>query len=131
MDKELLFKPRLPEDEIPIPGVGTVRVRGLNRDESVSVAKIEDVALRDRHIIAIGMVDPRLSVSEVERWGKAATGGELEKVSRKIAELSGMLDDSAKEAVKNFRGEPGDGVRVLPGAEAVDDSGRATGTDVG
>lgn len=127
MDKALLFEPRLPEEDFPIPGVGTVRVRGLNRDETVAVGKLEDAAERDRHIIAIGMVDPKLSVSEVKRWGSAATGGELEKVSRKIAELSGMLEGSDKTAYKSDGDGPGAGVRALPGDEAGDDGGPAEG----
>lgn len=128
MDKELLFKPRLPEADVET-GVGTVRVRGLNRAESVSVAKLADVAERDAHIIAIGMVDPRLSVSEVKRWGEAAPGGELEAVSKRIAQLSGMLPGAAKEAVIEFEANPDAEFRALSGAEAVDDGGPASGRD--
>lgn len=127
LDKDLLFKPRLPEEDFPIPGVGVVRVRGLNRDETVAIGKLEDAAERDRHIIAIGMVDPKLSVSEVKRWGSAATGGELESVSRKIAELSGMLEGSAKAAYKSDGSGSSAGVRTLPSDEAGDDGSPAEG----
>lgn len=108
MDKEALFKPRLPEADVEIPGVGTVRVRGLTRGEFMSIGKIADVVERDLHLVAVGMVDPKLSVSEVRRWMESSPAGEMEPVGEKIAELSGMLSDSAKEAVKNFRGESGD-----------------------
>jgi len=120
VDKELLFKRRLEEDDVEIPGVGTIRVRALNRAESVSVSKLTDLGERDAHIIAIGMVDPRMSVSEVKRWGEAASGGELESVSKRIAQLSGMLPGAAKEAVKEFEANPDAEFRALPGAEAGD-----------
>lgn len=129
MDKDLLFKARLPEDDVDLPGVGIVRVRGLNRDESIAVAKIVDLADRERHMLAIGLVDPRMSVSEVKRWGQAATGGELEKVSRRIGELSGMLEGADKAAYKSDGDGPEPGVRALPGAEVGDDGGSATGGD--
>lgn len=129
MDKELLFQPRLEEDDVELAGVGTVRVRALNRDEVIAMQKIEDVALRDRHIIAVGLVDPRLSVSEVQRWGRAASGGELEKVSRRIAELSGLLPTSVKEATRELMADPEAEFRDVPGAEVGDDGRPAAGGD--
>lgn len=131
MDKELLFKPRLPEDEVSIEGVGAVRVRALNREEAKATQKIEDAALRDLHIIAIGMVDPRLSVSEVRRWSEASPASEMEAVSRRIAELSGMLPDSAKQAVMEFEANPDAEFRALPRAEAGNDGGPAASGDAG
>ena len=130
MDKDLLFKPRLTEAEVEIPGVGTVRVRALNRQEAKALQKIESDDLRDLHMVAIGLVDPALSVSEVKRWAEASPAGEMEPVADRIAELSGMLAGSPKEAMKNFEANPDDEFRVLPGAEAVDDGGPAAGGDV-
>lgn len=128
MDIEHLFKPRLPEEELDLPGVGVIRIRGLNRDEVLAVGKLTDVGERDRHLIAIGMVDPRLSVQQVRQWGAAATGGELERVSRAIAGLSGMLEDSAKSSYKSD-GDDGAGVRALSGGATVHDSGPAQNGD--
>lgn len=116
MDKELLFKPRLPEADVEIPGVGTVRVRGLTRDEVMVVRKSTDMEHVDgpraltleRKMLAAAMVEPALTESEVGRWQKAAPAGELEPVVRMVQELSGMLDDAPKEAMKTFRGEPDD-----------------------
>lgn len=110
MDKELLFAPRLPEADVEVPGVGTVRVRGLNRPEAMAVQAVSGTEARERKILALGMVDPALTEAEAGRWQKAAPAGELEPVTTRIAELSGMLEGSAKEAVKTFRGEPGSGV---------------------
>ena len=113
MDKELLFKPRLPEADVEIAGVGTVRVRGLTRDEVMVVRKATDTAenmdgpralVLERKMLAAAMVEPTLSEAEVGRWQKAAPAGELEPVVLKVQELSGMLDDAPKEAVKSLRG---------------------------
>jgi hypothetical protein len=127
VDKELLFKPRLEEDDVDLPGVGTVRVRAMNRDEAMTTQKIEDIKQRDLHIIAIGMVDPRLSVSEVRRWAEASPAGELESVSRRIAQLSGMLAGAAKEAYREMEADPDAEFRDVPGREAADDGGPAAG----
>lgn len=105
MDKELLFKPRLAEEDVEVPGVGTVRVRALNRAESIAVAEAKTVAERDRRLLAAGMVDPALSLAEVGRWQDASPGGEIERVSEVIARLSGMLPGADKEAYKSVRGE--------------------------
>lgn len=129
MNKEHLFAVRLDEADVELPGVGTVRVRALNRAEAMSVGKLTDPALKDLHIIAIGMIDPVLSVSEVRRWGEASPAGELEMVSRRIAQLSGMLPESAKEAVMEFEANPDAEFRNVPGGEAGNDGGSAAGGD--
>lgn len=106
MDKELLFKPRLTEEDVEIPGVGTVRVRALSRAEAMIVSDVKGTEARERKILAFGMVDPQMTEAEVGRWQKAATAGEVNAVALRIATISGLLDGAAKEAVKNFRGEP-------------------------
>lgn len=107
MDKAQLFEPRLPEADVELPGVGTIRVRGLNRGEGLALQKIEDLGERDRHMIAMGVIDPQLSVSEVKRWSEAAPVGELERVSDAIARLSGMLEGADSAAYKSAPDESG------------------------
>ena len=129
MDKELLLKPRVPEGQVELP-VGTVTVRGLTRAEVFVVQKFgTTVELFERKMLALGMVDPQLTESEAGRWQAGSPAGEIEPIVDKIRELSGLADDSEKQAMATFRDEPGDGVRVLPGAEAVDDGGPAPGAD--
>lgn len=129
MDKELLFKPRLPEADVELPGLGIARVRGLNRAEAMAIEAAKGVEAKERKIIAFGMVDPALTESEAGQWQKAAPAGELEPVTRKIAELSGMLPGSAKEAVKEFEANPDAEFPTLPGAEAKHDGGPPSGGD--
>lgn len=127
MDKDLLFKPRLPEEEMQIPGIGTIRVRGLNRAEAMAIEAAKGIEAKERKIIAFGMVEPQLTESEAGQWQRACPAGELEPVTTKIAQLSGMLPDSAKLAYREFEDDPGSEFRILPGAEAGDDRGAATG----
>lgn len=129
MDKELLFKPRLPEEPVDIPGVGTVRVRGLNRIEAMHVQAANGPEATERRIMALGMVDPVMTEAEVGRWQKASAAGEIERVSTRIAVLSGMAPDSAKAAVKEFEANPDAEFRSLPGPEARDDGEPAPGGD--
>lgn len=149
MDKEALFAPRattasgMPEDEVEVPGIGTVRVRGLRRDEALLMRDVRGLEATEKRLLAFGMVDPaffdgqpadlpfmtRLKSAEEDaaRWQRAAVAGELEPVANRIAALSGMLSESAKEAVKAFLDDQGAEFRVLPGGEAADAGGPAAG----
>lgn len=134
VDKSVLLKDRLPEADVEIPGVGVVHVRGLSRGEVLGLQKkvgdgADRAARMERETIALAMVDPVLTVMEVQRWQEASPAGELEPVTEKIQELSGMKETSEKEAVLDFRGEPDAGVRALPGGQAEHDGGDAAGAD--
>jgi hypothetical protein len=126
-DKELLFKERLPEAEVEVPNVGTIRVRALSRDEALKVRSSADVATIERRMIAAACLDPVLTVDEVKRWQLASPAGELEPITEKITELSGMTDGAAKEAYLEFEQNPDAEFRVLPSGEAGDDSDGAEG----
>jgi hypothetical protein len=134
LDKELLFKPRLAEDDVQIPGVGSVRVRALSRSEVLLVRKATDLAgdvpapralVLERKMIATAMVDPVLTESEVGRWQNASAAGELEPVTDAIQRLSGMLPTSAKEAYRELEADPEAEFRAAPGQGSGDD-GRPT-----
>ena len=106
----LLAGGQLPEDDVHVPGVGVVRVRGLNRAEAMAVQGAKGTEATERKILAFGMVKPAMTEAEVGQWQGASLAGAIEVVSRKIAELSGMLSESAKEQYKSLRDEPGPGV---------------------
>lgn len=107
VDKSALFAPRLPESDVEVPGVGTVRVRALTRAEVMRAQKTakDDPAALEQQVLSAGMVEPRLSVTEVQRWMEAAPANELEPVQEAILALSGMGKKAAKEAYADFRGE--------------------------
>lgn len=127
VDKETLFKPRLPEADVEVPGIGIVRVRGLSRTEVLSIQQKDTSApgAFERVLLAYALMDPELTEGEVGEWQAASIAGELEPVTAKVTELSGLSKDSAKNAYKEFESNPDAEFRVLPGAEAIDDSDEA------
>jgi len=101
MDKGLLFTPRLPEEDVEIPGVGTVRVRALSRGEALRTQSASGVGAVERAMVALAMIDPPLTEDEVKRWQEASPAGELEPLTRVIQRLSGMEDGADKAAFKS------------------------------
>lgn len=129
VDKAKLLAPRaatpsgMPEGEVEVPGMGTVRVRGLSRAEQLLTVKQGDidvagnpditrVAAIERRMLAKAMVDPELTEDEVGQWQARATNGELEPVTEKVSELSGMLPGQAKELTKSVSRGAGPTVRT-------------------
>ena len=132
MDKNLLFKSRLTEDTVEVPGVGTIRVRALSRAEAMTVRSavkneadaIKRTAELERKMLALAMVDPELTEAEVGQWQEASTAGEIEAVTDKVQELSGMLDGTAKATYKEFEASPDTEFRLPPSGEAGPHRGR-------
>lgn len=140
MDKAQLFKPPADvqtEATVDLPTGGQVGVRALSREEQLKAIKQDDVtaegmpkfertAIIESRIVAAGMVDPEMTEAEVRRWQKVpGRGADVQAVSVRIQELSGMLEGSAKAAYKSDGRGPEPGVRALPGSEAGDDGGPA------
>lgn len=107
MDKEALLRSRLPEDDVEIPDLGTVRVRGLSRYEVLLAQKElpKGVLAMERVMLRFGMVDPPMSEDDVTAWQKASPAGELEPVTRRIQSLSGMGDGADKAQYKSVPSE--------------------------
>jgi hypothetical protein len=119
----------LPEDDVEIPSMGTVRVRGLSRDEVFGTQQIQNTAARERKVLALAMVDPTMSEAQAGKWQMVSPAGEIEPVTDKIHELSGLAEDASKSGVPDDGGQPGDRVRALPRGQAGHDSGAAAGED--
>lgn len=118
-----------PEDVVPIPGMGEVRVRGLSRFEAMHVQGLPNAIKREIATIALVMLDPVMTEADVKEWMKSGRPGEFEPISQKIQELSGMDKDAAKRAYEKFEEEPGAEFRALSGSEAVDDGVAPTDGD--
>lgn len=101
MNKEDLFRPRLPEEDVETTA-GTIRVRGLNRAEAMIVAPLKGIDL-ERKALAFGMVDPALTEAEVTQWQKAAPAGELQSVAMVIQRLSGLAEGADKSDLPEVR----------------------------
>lgn len=107
--KARLLAPRLPEGDVEIGGVGTVRVRALTRAELLHVGRLESKgpAAMERYTLACAMLDPAMTEDDVAAWQQASPAAELNVVSEKVNELSGIAPGAPKEAYKSVRGEPG------------------------
>lgn len=105
MDESLkakLLARRLGQDDVPIPGVGTVTVRSLSRDEVLHIrAMTGTLAEQERWMLATCMVEPTLTEEEARQWMTGSNAGELEPVTDKIAKLSGLVKDADKETYKS------------------------------
>lgn len=120
---DLTAAPVLDEADVEIRGGRMVRVRALTRGEvnrvRSSVKSIEDAIKRsaelERKFIAKAMVNPAMTIPDVERWQENSAAGEMEPVVQKIQELSGLLEGQAKEAYKEFESDPDAEFRLPPG----------------
>lgn len=98
---EALTAARLGEATITIENVGDLRIRPLTRGQALLLNEVESLEDKDNIMISMGVVEPKLTVEQVQAWAEAAPAGELGPVSEAIARLSGMTRDSAKGATKS------------------------------
>lgn len=95
--------------EIPIPGLGVIKVRPLSRAQAMSVYNRDLTAAEmEQVIVSYAAVDPPFSRKEVARWQEVDTaGGTLLKLVNTILEISGMEIGTGKAAYNRFRGAAG------------------------
>lgn len=104
LSKDQILARKLGHDVVTLPdGSGTVEVRGLNRRESMTVSAVDDAGERDILLMSYGMVDPVMTPDEVRQWGDSDDTGTLEVVSRRIGELSRMVEGAGKSGVSRSR----------------------------
>jgi hypothetical protein len=79
-----------------------VKVRGLSRFELMAHGKgTDDNALVERRNIAACMVEPKMTVAQVEEWQKkTSAGGALRMISEVIRDLSGLGEGADKSRVR-------------------------------
>jgi hypothetical protein len=129
VDLEKLLAPRadtptgLPEDDVEVPSMGTVRVRGLSREEVFETQKARDTQAHERKILRLGMVDPTMTEGQAALWQKVSPAGEIEPVVDKIRALSGLDEGADKSGLRGDGGRPGPGIRDVPSHETGDDGG--------
>lgn len=106
VDKEILFSLTVPEQKLELPGLGTIRVRGLSRVEMLLAGKHDTVAEVERWMLHFGIVEPALTVKEVERWQRAAPSATFQPITMLIRELSGHGEGADKSGVSEVREQP-------------------------
>ncbi|KXK61952.1 hypothetical protein AWW66_10960 [Micromonospora rosaria] len=105
VDKAALFRPRCPEEDVELPGVGTVRVRGLTRGQIVEISKgMNEGRDMEPRSLSWALVDPELTEDEARELIQVAPFGEIEAISNTINRLSGIAGRADKEAYKSLPG---------------------------
>lgn len=105
----------LPEDAVPVEGMGTVLVRGLSRGEVFAMQKaradggIKTEDAWERRMLSIGLLEPAMTEEEVGEWQRVSPAGEMEPVGEKIRELSGLSEGADKSGLPEIR-DDGPGV---------------------
>lgn len=114
MDKALLTRGGagpvgLPQDDVDIPGVGTVRVRAMNRGELLHAGKLNEAKgqqAMEAYVLSSCLVDPEMSLDDVAAWQTSGAAMECQPVVAKINELSGVGKGAAKS---DLHGDGDDG----------------------
>lgn len=99
-----LFAVQLEEEDYEIPGRGRVRIRALSRTEVLDVrGKSLPFDEVERRLVSLAMVAPRVSHADVKRWQDGSGAGEIEKLTRRIMQMSKLQVTAEKETVAAFR----------------------------
>lgn len=101
LDKAALFAGSKPEEtDLDLPGVGTIRIRGLRRVDTFAVREAgDDVAVMNRRVLALGLVEPTMSEADAAQWMQVASSDIVGRVVEAIFGLSGMGKDAQKSGV--------------------------------
>jgi hypothetical protein len=123
--------PRLEEADVKLTIAGRpalVRVRALSRAEAMELQKIGDsgTGVIERRMLSLGMVRPRMTEGDVREWQEHAPAGELEPLTDRIQDLSGVGDDAARDVFRRFEADPAEEFRALSSDETGAHSGRDT-----
>lgn len=115
MDKAALLKNRIVQSTVDLgEDVGSVTIRAMSKTEIHNInattkdgpRKAETIEFK---MLQMAVVDPELTMDEVEEWCSNSPGGETQKVLTAIMALSGMNTDEAvqkeleKEVYRSFR----------------------------
>lgn len=97
------------EEDLPLPSGKLVRVRGLSRGEVFMMRKCQqDGGLKteaewERRMVSLALVQPALTEAQVGKWQDGPAGGDLEQLTQKIQELSGLAEGADKSGVQDVR----------------------------
>ena len=105
-DDLLYAGPAAEGEPLELPSGRWVMVRPISRYEWLLLGKgTEDGTLIDRRLIKVGLVEPKMSEVQIEKWQR--TPGlalrDFGAVTDRIRELSGFGEGAAKSAVAEIR----------------------------
>lgn len=91
-------------DDVELSGGRKVQVRSYTRYELVIAGQnTEDPALVERRILRYCLVQPAMTMAQVEAWQKSSKPNDIARVITRIRELSGMAEGAAKSDVDPVR----------------------------
>lgn len=91
----------LATEDVTLPNGKVVKVRGLSRFEYMLAGKDNDGDANkfENQFLRFGLVEPKLTVEQAEKWRKTANTKVVGPVSEAIRRLSGLGDDADKSDV--------------------------------
>lgn len=91
------------EEEHELPGIGTIRVKGLTRAVFLNAQKRwpDDVLEQERYTLSHAIVEPDLTPADIKAWQEASGPEEINQVALLVNRLSGIGRDAHKEAYKS------------------------------
>lgn len=93
-------------EDVTLPSGGTVRVRGLSRQEWFLVGKVGDGDgnASEAFMLHKALVVPALTLKQVEAWrAKPSASQDVAAASAKVRELTGVAEGAAKSNVAEVR----------------------------
>jgi hypothetical protein len=89
-------------EDVTLPSGKIVRVRGLSRYELMFNGKgTEDNALIERRNVVSCLVQPKLTITQVEAWQRnSCAGGDFKVLSEAIRDLSGLKQGADKSDLR-------------------------------
>lgn len=90
-------------EDLTLPSGKTVRLRGLSRHELMFNGKgTEDNALIERRNVVSCLVQPKLTLAQVEAWQRnSSAGGDFRVLSETIRDLSGLRQGADKSDLRS------------------------------
>lgn len=104
VSKDEILADALLGEDLEVPGLGVVRVKGLNRVEAIAAGRAGDSMAIEAAMLAAGLVEPALTAEEAAAFQRAKPAKVVEIISDKITELSGLGKRAAKAAYKSVSG---------------------------
>lgn len=89
-------------EDLLLPSGATVRLRGLSRHELMFNGKgTEDNELIERRNVVACLLQPKLTLAQVEAWQRvSAAGGDFRVLSEAIRDLSGLKKGADKSGLR-------------------------------
>lgn len=101
LDKSQLLERSFSVSEVEIPGVGTVKARGLTRGEVNVLMGMKDIDQNtfDRFVLSRALVEPKMTENDVKAWQDVALPNEIGNVIEAVMKLSGLESGAEKSGV--------------------------------